>query len=73
VLLWTSSRWQTSDKVLGTLVWPAGLALAGLLALVLGHAALPVRLLILTVILATIAAAVVVAVRLLRRAAQAPA
>jgi hypothetical protein len=25
VLLWTSPRWKTGDKVLGTLVWPGGL------------------------------------------------
>ncbi|HEX9034953.1 MAG TPA: hypothetical protein VF834_24180 [Streptosporangiaceae bacterium] len=25
VLLWASSRWQTKDKVLGTLIWPGGL------------------------------------------------
>jgi hypothetical protein len=34
VLLWSSSRWQTRDKLLGTLVWPGGLAAPfGLLAL----------------------------------------
>jgi hypothetical protein len=27
VLLWSSPRWRVSDKVLGTLVWPGGLAL----------------------------------------------
>ncbi len=26
VLLWSSDRWRTSDKVLGTLIWPGGLA-----------------------------------------------
>ncbi len=26
VLLWSSPRWQTRDKLLGTLVWPGGLA-----------------------------------------------
>lgn len=26
VLLWASPRWRTSDKVLGTLIWPGGLA-----------------------------------------------
>lgn len=25
VLVWSSSRWQTKDKVLGTLIWPGGL------------------------------------------------
>jgi hypothetical protein len=34
VLLWSSPRWQTKDKLLGTLVWPGGLAAPfGLLAL----------------------------------------
>src|SRR6516162_9215270 len=32
VMLWASPRWQLSDKILGSLVWPGGLALPFLLA-----------------------------------------
>jgi hypothetical protein len=31
VLLWGSSRWQWQDKLMGTVVWPAGLLIARLL------------------------------------------
>jgi hypothetical protein len=34
VLLWASPRWRTSDKVLGTLIWPGGLA--GVLVFLVG-------------------------------------
>lgn len=37
VLLWTSPRWRTRDKLLGTLVWPGGL-LAAVLAFLLAGA-----------------------------------
>jgi hypothetical protein len=40
VLLWASSRWRISDKVLGTLVWPGGL---GALLAVLLLAAVPTQ------------------------------
>jgi uncharacterized membrane protein len=40
VLLWSSDRWRTSDKVLGTLIWPGGLATT--LALVFFGIAIPV-------------------------------
>lgn len=33
VLLWTSDRWNTSDKLIGTLVWPGGLGVVGVLGL----------------------------------------
>jgi hypothetical protein len=36
VLLWSSPRWRTSDKVLGTLIWPGGLALPALALVVFG-------------------------------------
>jgi hypothetical protein len=36
ILLWMSPRWRTSDKVLGTLVWPGGLLAAGLVLLAAG-------------------------------------
>jgi hypothetical protein len=32
VMLWSSPRWRLSDKILGSLVWPGGLALPFLLA-----------------------------------------
>jgi hypothetical protein len=32
VMLWSSPRWRLPDKILGTLVWPGGLALPYLLA-----------------------------------------
>jgi uncharacterized membrane protein len=31
VLLWMSPRWRTGDKVLGTLVWPGGLLVPGVI------------------------------------------
>lgn len=37
ILLWTSPRWRVSDKLLGTLIWPGGLA-AVLLVFTGGHA-----------------------------------
>jgi hypothetical protein len=40
ILLWLSPRWRVSDKLLGTLVWPGGLAA---IFLVLGGAVLPAR------------------------------
>ncbi len=40
ILLWLSPRWRVSDKLLGTLVWPGGLAA---IMLVLGAAVLPAR------------------------------
>jgi hypothetical protein len=73
ILVWYSGRWRTADKVLGTLVWPAVVAVARLS--ILGHRMLHLsgtggfpllaRLLVLGLVLAL---AVSVAVRLLRRA-----
>lgn len=83
VLLWYSSRWSTQDKVLATIVWPLGFGIAFVLAEVprwyesggfgYGDAGMlnqfypAVRA---AEILAVIAVAVIVAVRLLRRAGQ---
>jgi hypothetical protein len=78
VLLWYSQRWNTADKVLGTIVWPAGLGLAVLLSALHGtrphlHAGGPFAVVVLAVLGCSVAAAVIVAVRLLRRAGQHPA
>jgi hypothetical protein len=70
VMLWVSPRWRTSDKLLGTLVWPGGLA-AVLLVLRFG-AGLPPPL-VLGLLLAGVAGPIFAAVRLLRQAWQAPA
>jgi hypothetical protein len=35
ILLWTSPRWRTRDKWLGTLVWPGGLAAVALIPLLI--------------------------------------
>lgn len=77
VLLWYSPRWQTSDKILGTLVWPVGIGLAILLRYLplIGAGQATFRpgtfygLLRLAEVVAAITAVIVVAVRLLRRAA----
>jgi hypothetical protein len=70
VLLWASPRWRTSDKLLGTLVWPGGLA--AVLAIPRFGTGLP-PLLALSLLLAGVAGPVVAAVRLLRQAWRAPA
>jgi hypothetical protein len=70
VMLWTSARWRTSDKLLGTLVWPGGLA--AILTIPRFGAGLP-PLLALLLLLVGVAAPIVVATRLLRRAWRAPA
>jgi hypothetical protein len=41
ILLWLSPRWRLSDKLLGTLVWPGGLA--GVLVLLGGAAVVPLQ------------------------------
>lgn len=94
VLLWTSDRWRWYDKVLGTLVWPgglAGIAVYGALFAVSsggsqvchgaagqavtcvtqGGGGLPDWLQIFVFVL-ILAAPVVVAIRLLRRARRTP-
>jgi len=79
ILLWYSARWSAADKLLGTLVWPVGLSLAALLTI--AHRASeparggggPLATLRLIELMATIAAVVIVTVRLLRRAGQGPA
>jgi hypothetical protein len=69
-LLWASPRWRTSDKLLGTLVWPGGLA--AVLAIPRFGTGLP-PLLALSLLLAGVAGPVVAAVRLLRQTWRAPA
>jgi hypothetical protein len=70
VMLWVSPRWQTSDKLLGTLVWPGGLA-AVLMVPRFGTGLPP--LLALTLLLAGVAGPILAAVTLLRHAWRAPA
>jgi hypothetical protein len=70
VMLWASPRWRTSDKLLGTLVWPGGLT-AVLMVPRFGTGLPP--LLALSLLLAGVAGPVLVAVRLLRQAWRAPA
>ena len=38
ILLWSSRAWTTRDKLIGTLLWPGGLATGAGVALVLGAA-----------------------------------
>jgi hypothetical protein len=70
VMLWYSQRWRTSDKLVGTLVWPGGLA--AVLAVPRFGAALP-PVLILNLLLIGVAGPVLTAVRLLRHVWRAPA
>ena len=70
VMLWASPRWRTSDKLLGTLVWPGGLA--AVLVVPRFGAGLPPPL-VLSLLLAGLAGPIFAAVRLLRQAWQAPA
>jgi hypothetical protein len=67
-MLWVSPRWRTSDKLLGTLVWPGGLA-AELAVLRFGVDLPPV--LVLNLLLIGIAGPILVAIRLLRQASRA--
>lgn len=69
-LLWTSPRWDTRDKLLGTLIWPGGLA-AVLAVPRFGHGQPPV--LVLSLLLIGVAGPVLVAIRLLRHARPGPA
>lgn len=69
-LLWASPRWDTRDKLLGTLIWPGGLA-AVLAVPRFGTGQPPV--LVLGLLLVGVAGPVVVAIRLLRHARQVPA
>lgn len=64
-MLWTSPRWRPSDKLLGTLVWPGGLA--AVLAIPRFGAGLP-PLLALSLLLVGVAGPILVATRLLRQA-----
>ena len=70
VMLWASPRWRTSDKLLGTLVWPGGLA--AVLAVPRFEIGLP-PLLVLSLLLVGVGAPILAAIRLLRRARKAPA
>jgi hypothetical protein len=70
VMLWASPRWRTTDKLLGTLVWPGGLA--AVLAIPRFGTGLP-PLLALSLLLAGVAGPIVAATRLLRQAWRAPA
>jgi hypothetical protein len=70
IMLWASPRWRTSDKLLGTLVWPGGLA--AVLAILRFGTGLPPPL-ALSLLLAGVAGPIVAAVRLLRQAWRAPA
>jgi hypothetical protein len=65
VMLWVSPRWRTSDKLLGTLVWPGGLA--AVLAVPRFGTGLP-PLLALSLLLVGVAGPILVALRLLRQA-----
>ncbi|HTZ90840.1 MAG TPA: hypothetical protein VMB74_00475 [Streptosporangiaceae bacterium] len=65
VMLWASPRWRTSDKLLGTLIWPGGLA--AVLAIPRFGTGLP-PLLALSLLLVGVAGPIVAATRLLRRA-----
>jgi hypothetical protein len=69
-LLWASPRWDTRDKLLGTLIWPGGLA-AVLAVPRFGTGQPPV--LVLGLLLIGVAGPVLVAIRLLRRARPVPA
>jgi len=69
-LLWASPRWDTRDKLLGTLIWPGGLA-AVLAVPRFGTGQPPV--LVLSLLLIGVAGPVFVAIRLLRRARPVPA
>jgi hypothetical protein len=68
-MLWVSPRWRTKDKLLGTLVWPGGLA--AVLAMPRFGAALP-PLLALSLLLVGVGGPILAAVMLLRQAAIAP-
>jgi hypothetical protein len=68
VMLWASPRWRISDKLLGTLVWPGGLA--AVLALPRFGGGLP-PLLVLSLLLIGIAGPILGAIRLLRQASHA--
>jgi len=69
-MLWASPRWRTSDKLVGTLVWPGGLA-AVLVVPAFGAGLPPV--LLPSLLLVGIGGPVVAAVRLLRHVWRAPA
>jgi hypothetical protein len=70
VMLWASPRWRTSDKLVGTLIWPGGLA--AVLAVVATGAGLPPPL-VLSLLVVAVAGPIMAAVRLLRQVWQAPA
>jgi hypothetical protein len=70
IMLWASPRWRTSDKLVGTLVWPGGLA--AVLVVPATGAGLPPPL-VLSLLAIGVAGPAVAAVRLLRQAWRAPA
>jgi uncharacterized membrane protein len=67
-LLWSSPRWGRADKILGTLVWPAGLLGAAALGHVASRGAAGLGL---VVLLVAAAIEIVVSARLLRQSAAA--
>jgi hypothetical protein len=67
VMLWVSPRWRTNDKLLGTLVWPGGLA--AVLAVPRFGAALPPPV-ALGLLLVGVTGPILTAVRLLRQASR---
>lgn len=69
-LLWASPRWDTRDKLLGTLIWPGGLA-AVLAVPRFGTGQPPI--LVLGLLFIGVAGPVLVAIRLLRGAKRGPA
>jgi uncharacterized membrane protein len=80
VLLWLSPRWRTGDKVLGTLVWPGGLLVPGVILAVvtaaqdgprqMGPTHLAV---VLIFVLFAMLGPILVAIRLVRHARRQPA
>jgi glucose-6-phosphate-specific signal transduction histidine kinase len=66
-MLWSSPSWTTSEKTLGTLVWPGGLSLPLVLGLMAGPVVLPTWAGI-PLLVVLVAAPIVVAIALLRRA-----
>lgn len=68
VMLWASPRWRTSDKLLGTLIWPGGLV--AVLAVPRFEVGLP-PVLVLSLLLIGVAGPILAAIRLLRQASHA--
>jgi hypothetical protein len=70
IMLWSSPRWRTSDKLVGTLIWPGGLA--AVLAVLATGPGLPPPL-VLSLLVAAVAGPILTTTRLLRQASRAPA